>query len=88
MDAVSLVGALAVRATVLQVEGALYAARWFENVWWIWKLKVDSEIYVVNGALTSCTCPVEGDCKHLRALRVHCHRPRRKRPADYRKRGQ
>ncbi len=55
---------------VLEVKGVLYAASWFGVGWWVWSLeRSDSHEYFVDHKLDSCTCPVEGTCKHLTAMR-------------------
>lgn len=83
IDPQSLAGAVQVGAKLLKIHEDIYAARFYVNNWIVWRLKIDSPEYVVNPALTKCSCPVDGQCKHLKAMRVLLKRSRK--PADPRR---
>jgi hypothetical protein len=78
-----LLGAIAVRAHVIDIDGAFYAALCDNGRWNIWELdRFDSPVYYTDD-LRKCTCPRGGTCKHILALR-ELDRPA-PRPADPRR---
>lgn len=60
---------------VLLVDGAVYLARWYGVGWWVWELRLGSQERFIDAALSYCTCPQEGVCKHLRAARAQLRAP-------------
>jgi hypothetical protein len=63
-----LIQALENGASLLQVGDELYACSDWESCYQVWKLKPGSTVYRVDKALTYCSCPIEGKCKHLIAF--------------------
>ncbi len=62
--------------TLLQIHGDFYLAVDFEGLgWWFWKLVPDSPEYFIDRGMFRCTCPCEGDCKHLVAFREIFDKP-------------
>lgn len=37
--------------------------------WWVYKLEVAAPEYFVKADYSDCTCPAEGQCKHIRNLK-------------------